>query len=226
MDVSVIIPCDRDRGYLRQAVASAECQDFSGTWEVIVQQARATVGKNMNDGFKRAKGQWIKKLDEDDLLPPDSLQSLFDFATSSSLDWVYADAEYFNDFPETNEWYAHRILKKWFTLSDLMRRNYIHGGALLYHRSTFEITGGWDEDLFTAEEYDWHLLLTAKRFERGYLPKVVYWQRMHEDSKYNYFVKEYPVERKAQRDMIVGRYEGYVSALHLNQDEPGHLQPG
>jgi glycosyltransferase involved in cell wall biosynthesis len=227
MDISVIIPCKEDRGFLKYAVESAENQKFKGTWEVIVQQSDSYVGKNMNDGFKRATGTFIKKLDEDDLLPPDSLQLLFDYAFEGGYDWVYSDAMCFKDVPETNEWWKVRPAS-WFTLQELMQRNRLHGGSVLYHRRTFEQTGGWDETIWTAEEYDWHLLLTAKNFQRGYLPKVTYWQRFHDTSKYNYFVTQHGAERKELREMIIERYRRYCyefPAPDNNTDEPGAVQP-
>lgn len=217
MDISIIIPCNQDRGWLKDAVKSCEDQVFSGTHEIIIQYNDATVGKNMNDGFAKCSGQWIKKLDEDDMLPPDALQNLWDYA-QGGYDWVYGDAWQFYGSLED-----HALAKSqaWFTLPDLMQRNVLHGGALLYHRRTFEITGGWDEELETAEEYDWHLLLTAKNFQRGYIPKVVYWQRMHEGSKYNYYTANHDTARRRIREGIIRKYESYVQALYINPDEFG-----
>ena len=201
MDVSVLIPYNKDRGWLKDCIASAENQNFDGTWEVIPYESDNFVGYNMNRAFEQSTGTWIKKLDEDDLLTPNSLQDLFTFA-SGGYDWVWADSIQFTD---EEEWIFRS--GRWFDLKDLKKRNCIHGGSGLYHRKTFIETGGWDENLWTAEEYDWHLLLTSKDYQRGYLPKVVYRQRMHPGSKYNIIVNERNAERIKLRRQIIARYE-------------------
>lgn len=203
MDVSIIIPYDRDRGFLKECIKSAEAQNFSGNYEVIVQRGNYTVGKNMNDGVMRAKGKYIKKLDEDDFLPPDSIQILYDFAEQGDYDWVWADAICFN--PEGRQW-VHKS-RSWVTLNLLLNRNYIHGGTALYHRKTFEEQGGFDENLWTAEEYDWHLLLIQKNYERGYIPHIVYWQRIWDGSKYLNYERKKGKERVELRNIIKSRYE-------------------
>ena len=202
MDVSVIIPYNKNRGFLKEAIKSVESQDFNGTWEVVPYRSNKYVGYNMNRGVEKSKGTWIKKLDEDDTLPPNSLQDLFDFA--QEYDWVWADSVQYTD---KEEW----IFKsgRWFDLKDLKNRNCIHGGTGLYHRRLFEETGGFDETLWTAEEYDWHLLLTSLGYDRGYLPKVVYRQKIHNLSKYFQYIndKELNKERIKLRKKILARYE-------------------
>jgi len=204
MDVSIIIPADKDRGFLRDAIASCERQTFRGSYEIIVQMNNVTLGKNVNDGFMASTGEWIKVLAEDDLLAEDAIHNLWTFA-QGGYDWVYGDAMQFEGDIEDDKFSYHRS-RPWFTLEELLKDNVMNGGAQLYKRSVFERTGGWDENLWTGEEYDWHLLLTHWNFQRGYVPKIVLFQRMHTDSKYNYFEANHGQERRNLIESIRKRY--------------------
>ena len=93
--VSIIIPYLKDRGWLKDAIESAEKQDFD-SFEVIIQQGDCTLGKNINDALEKAKGDWIKILAEDDLLPENSIRDLYNEAVKG-FDFVCGDAENFGD---------------------------------------------------------------------------------------------------------------------------------
>ena len=176
MDVSIIIPYNKDRGWLHEAVRSAENQEFSGTFEVIKQKGPFNSATNLNNGILKAKGKYIKKLDEDDVLPPDSIQLLYD-KIIQGYDVVCSNAMTFQG--------KHKKTEKSYIPDYVwqMARDYkIHGGSTLYSKAALNKIGCFDQTLWTGEEYDLHLRLAM--FARwGYIDEVTYFYRKHENQK-------------------------------------------
>lgn len=176
--VSIIIPYKEDRGWLRDAIVSAENQTMK--CEVIVQQGDFNKGVNINEALLRANGDWIKILDEDDLLPETAIEDLYN--GTKGFDWVCGDAENFgilnNGWEDSPFWYGYIP-----TLKEMLEINCIHGGTTLYSLKMLIEVGGWDESLWTAEEYDLHLKLMKSGYKLGYVPKIVYRYRIHGGNK-------------------------------------------
>lgn len=176
--VSVILPYNKDRGFLQEAIASAEAQTYKD-YELVVHYGDANIGKNFNDAIEKANGDYIKFLAEDDLLPPDSL----DILTShiGDYDFVYGDGENFGDLGGWPE----RVYDKTVTFEMMLRGNCMHGGGVLYKTKILRDIGGFDETLLMAEEYDLHLRLLRAGYRHKHIPEVVYRYRLHEKNKCN-----------------------------------------
>ena len=173
MDVSIIIPYNKDRGYLKQAIASASSQDFWGEYEVITECSDANVSVNINNAVKRCTGRYIKLLGEDDLLTTDCLAQLH---TGAPL--VCANALNVGEM-------GHCMVSRSGPpnrLRDLIRKNTIHGGTVLYRRDLLE-KYPFDESLVTGEEYDLHLRLISDGYRFDYVDEVVYMYRIHLEQK-------------------------------------------
>jgi len=186
VDVSVIIPYHQDRGYLFDAIESYEAQEFIGTSELILSHNPTfSQGQNINAGLKNANGKYIKILHDDDLLTPNCLQDLFDKAEQEQADVVFADARNFHSdggvsFEE--EW----ILTSKFnniSLDSLLESNFIHGGTTIYRTDMLKESGGYDESLWSVEEYEFHLRCLHRGYKFVYLPKVVFNYRIWPSSK-------------------------------------------
>ena len=186
VDVSVIIPYHRDRGYLFDAIESYEAQEFTGTSELILSHNPTySLGENFNAGAARAKGKYIKVLPDDDLLTPNCLQDLFDKAEQEQADVVFADARNFHS-DSGCLFEAEGILTSKFnniSLDSLLESNFIHGPAVLYRTNMFQDVGGFDESLWTAEEYEFHLRCLHQGYKFVYLPQVVVNYRIWPSSK-------------------------------------------
>jgi len=186
--VSVILPYNVDRGFLREAVGSVFLQDYKSV-ELVLSHGHGTVGENINRGVMESNGKWIKILAEDDFLPNDSLKILsrcFD-----RYDWIVADAYNFG-----NKAWECRFSGCLPTTTKMLEMNCIHGGAVIYRKDLFFLTGGYNEELITAEEYDFHLLLLKNGYKVGYIPEIVYFYRIHEKNKYINMMERTPLYRK------------------------------
>ena len=183
--VSVIIPYNHDRGYLKDAVDSCSKQDgfrIGKDYEIILQKGDCVVAKNVNDAVAKAKGKYIKKCDEDDMLTPNCLRDLYEFAEGGGYDFVCANAMNFSN--ETGE---RLVIKSRLpdTISEYAFDRTINISSGLYLRSTmlkFKV----NEDLWTGEDFDLILRMADAGCRFGYLDRVVYqWREWYENKSRN-----------------------------------------
>lgn len=193
--ISVIIPYVKDRGYLREAMDSVKAQTYKN-WEIIKVKKDQNQSKNVNEGLRRAKGDFIKILHDDDRLPENSLTDLRNAITG--YDWVCGDMMYFGD-----ELHCFRpgLIERGQqpNFNVLLNSNHINGGSTLYRRKALEEIGGYDEDLDTGEEYDLHLRLLKYGCSVKYIPVVTHHYRLHRYNK-SYFMG--PGEKKQRKEFI------------------------
>lgn len=175
MDITIIIPFDKDRGFLNEAVKSAENQVFNGNYEIITAGSPLSQAKNINIALKKARGKYIKILHEDDRLTEDCLQVLFDNVEDN--DFICANAQNFGNNCEIfkSECPAN--------LQTFVFYNTIHGGTTMYRKDMLKEVGGYDTSLWTGEEYELHLRLLSKGYKLGYVNATVYEYRIHPDQK-------------------------------------------
>lgn len=192
--ISVIIPYKEDRGWLESALISLWHQTY-GEWEAIHAKGNRTQGGNINRGLKRSKGEFIKILHDDDRLPVSSLENLLEGI--EGFDFVCGRQETFGDlkFCPNPQVYKGQIP----TFEGMLEGNQIYGGTTLYRKEILESVGGYNEELWTGEEYDLHLRLLKNGYKCNYIPKVVHYYRLHEKNK-SYYMG--PGEKKKRREFI------------------------
>ena len=177
MKVSIILPYNKDRGYLKEAIASAEAQTYKDI-EIVPYKSDNGVSHNINQCVKRSTGTFIKLLADDDIMPPDCIQNMV--SVMEDNDFIHGKAM---NFTNEGQKTIHEPSCKIPTLSRLLSKNHIHGGTTMYRRDIFERFGGYDETLWTGEELDFHLMLLSKGARIGYCDHVVYFYRIHSGQK-------------------------------------------
>jgi glycosyltransferase involved in cell wall biosynthesis len=214
MKASIIIPYRTDRGYLSEAIDSAKRQELmtlGHDYEVIVQQGDDILSVNINKALERAQGKFIKILAEDDKLDPFCLHNLYNFAEDNNLDLVCADAINFSQHGQSE---VHQsVLPK--TVSDMAYENLIHGGTCLYRRAKMPL---YDEKMWTAEEYDIHFRMALAGCKFGYVPKVVYYYRIHDQQKSSHYWTSDPITGDLRREFVQNLQFKYMwNATKINQ---------
>ena len=192
--ISVIIPYVKDRGWLEEAITSIHSQTFKD-WQIVPAKGDRTQGANINAGLKLAIGEYIKILHDDDILPPNSLQDLYDGI--QGFDFVCGNHETFGDpkyCPNPGIFTGCIPI-----LEDMLKCNQIGGGTVLYRKDVLLKVEGYDEELWTGEEYDLHLKLLKAGYKCNYVNKVVHRYRLHETNKTYYMG---PGTRKYRREYI------------------------
>lgn len=176
--VSVIIPYVHDRGYLQEAMDSVHRQDYKGEIELILSQSNNGVSYNLNQGIRKATGKFITYLCDDDLLPNNAIACMVE--AMRDFDFIHGNAI---NFHENGQRDFHIPRVKHPNINQLLEKNIIHGGTLMYRKSIFKKYGYFDIDLTTGEEYEYSLRLLRYGARIGYCDNFVYLYRRHAKQK-------------------------------------------
>lgn len=199
--VSIVLPTYNGTRYLDQAVQSCLSQTYSN-WELIIVDDASTddtpvriahhMAKDsrirsvrhetnrklpaaLNTGFSRANGDYLTWTSDDNCYRPQALAEMVTFLESQAeIDVVYTA---YSVIDERGHVLQQLVIRD---LDLLLRRNCV-GPCFLYRRSVYEKTGGYAEDLFLAEDYDFWLRVSV-RFRLQPLHKDLYLYRDHGDS--------------------------------------------
>ena len=223
MDISIIIPADRDRGWLNGAIESALAQDFSGTFEIILasdgnpklkkyadkygirysEVKKKNLSHNQNCAYRIAEGDFIKDLAEDDLLYPDCLTNLRGCIGDHAL--VYSRAlnfgmgkKYYSLPPSSID-----PIKLWKA-----KTSFIHMGGTMFRRDAFWAVGGRDESINSCEDYDLYLNLLSHGYTFTYCNSIVYKYRLHGGQKSKSHLKD----RQRVKNYLHNKYKKYFDA--------------
>jgi len=199
--VSVIIPYNFDRGWLRNAIESVERQNYEGEIELIIEHGQVNVSTNLNRGIAKATGKYIRYLSEDDTLPTDSIKLSVEFMESNNLYFMHADAL----TTKGGRTIRQQPLVRNPSLAQMIYRNVIHGGTVMYRADVLK-QFPFDESLSCGEEYDVNLRLLKNGFELGYLPRVNYYYRRHDKQK-SLGKDANQIARREEIEMIKNRYK-------------------
>lgn len=175
--VSIIIPYNKDRGFIDEAINSVKMQTYDGKIEVLLSESPNNVSYNINRAVEQCKGDYIKYLCDDDWLTPNSIKDSVD--AIQGYDFIHGIAN--NVIRGSAQ--VQRPRMKQPTLSDMLESNVIHGGTLMYKRDVFKRVGLFDETLVCAEEYDFNLRCLKLGMKLGYCDKVLYNYRRHDEQK-------------------------------------------
>ncbi len=169
--VTVIIPYLENRGWLQEAIDSVP------EWcELIVEQGDHNKSVNFNRALKKATGDIIKVLDEDDKLIEGGLKAQID-TLNQGYDFVHANAIVIDkDGNEAGDCIP-RITTP--TFADIWKFNHICNPTTLYKRDVFERLGGYDESLIKSEDYEYHLRCLHEGMKIGYCNSYVVYCRTH-----------------------------------------------
>ena len=175
MFFSVIIPCYNHAQYLNEALSSLISQSYH-IWEAIIvndgsvdntvdvaqswcnkdtrikliSTANYGLSSARNTGIAFSRGEYISLLDADDKFTPNHLQSLFDFL-SKDCDIVFSGYSYFTSLNPN----CHKVyLNKQMTFEDILKGNIVPPVSVAFRKSILNLTGGFDKDLKSAEDWD------------------------------------------------------------------------
>lgn len=126
----------------------------------------------LNTGFSQALGEYLTWTSDDNLYRPNAFSEMADFLdTHPDVDFVYAD--YTTIDPN-----GYPIEEIKVGPPELLGLQNVVGGCFLYRRSVYEMLGGYNEDVFLAEDLDFCLRAMIS-FELQPLHKNLYEYREH-----------------------------------------------
>jgi glycosyltransferase involved in cell wall biosynthesis len=186
--VSVIIPVFNGAKTIAQTIASVQQQTFQNleilvmddgsqdeTIAVVQQLSQADPriqiqshsnrgpSASRNRGLTIAKGEYVSFLDADDLWTPDKLQAQME-ALQSVPEAIVAYS--WTDFIDGDDRVLHSGLRSRHNgtvLAALLQGNFLESGSNALVRTDWaRQVGGWDDSLWTAEDWDFYLRLAAQ----------------------------------------------------------------
>jgi glycosyltransferase involved in cell wall biosynthesis len=205
--VSVVIPAFNAERFLGEAIESVRAQTYApletivvddgstdGTAVVasafsevtVIEQANAGPSAARNRGFAASRGEFIAFQDADDLMTADKLEVqaglLIDRA---EVGCVLAEQELLVE-PGTEMPFWIEGSKVQTVMPprppELEGEPLVHPMSLVVRREVFELVGGFDESMRTAEDLDWMLRASEEGVEIARLPDVLMRRRVHPDS--------------------------------------------
>jgi glycosyltransferase involved in cell wall biosynthesis len=75
---------------------------------VLVNERNMGAGKSRNSGLHQARGKYVRFIDADDLVPPDTLSTLYRLIVDDAVDAVKGNIEGFTDAGPDNRWILER----------------------------------------------------------------------------------------------------------------------
>ncbi len=174
MKTTIIIPYNKDRGFLSDAKRSA-----SGQGIILPAPGDGTIGQNINSVLGQVDTPFWTVLAEDDLLPPGSVFFREKCLETTGADFCHGKGTIF--FGDGRELPYYQ--KKPATLENMLIENQICGGTPIYRTEVIQKFGGWNESLWTAEEYWYHLMLISGGASIAGCDRVVYNIRIHDEQK-------------------------------------------
>ncbi len=198
--ISIVLPTHNGRRFIDQSIKSVvnqTCQD----WEMIIvndastdatplridwwtkQDARIlavhlaqnrTLPGALNDGFARARGDLHTWTSDDNWYHPEALRRMREVLESEKdVAIVYADSTRVNEFgqPRGVGCREHIPVERLYEGCGV-------GACFLYRAQVTAALGGYDENLFGAEDYDFWLRASLQ-FRFRWLPENLYFYRAH-----------------------------------------------
>ena len=197
--VSIIIPYNKDRGFLQAAIASVP-KDV----QLILSKGNGYWTENFNKALPQVTGDYIKYLHEDDMLTENCIDDSILTMIDQGVDFIHGNAI------EIYEGSTYKRISKpriqYPTEKDLLTRNCIHSATLMYSRKVFETVGGFNESLGrgVSEEYEFNLRCLHNGLKIGYCDSTLAYYRRHKQQK----IKTTPRDIKnKEREMVKAMYQ-------------------
>jgi glycosyltransferase involved in cell wall biosynthesis len=200
--ISIVLPTYNGARYLAESIESV-CRQTYAAWELIVvddassdetpqiiaafcardprirsvrHETNRRLPAALNIGFAAARGALLSWTSDDNHYQPTALEELAGLlAERPDIDFVFADYAIIDDAGRTvrqvRAQEPHELLTGEATIP-----------CFLYRRLVYEQLGGYAEDLFLAEDYDFWLRVLLSSHRMTNLHKPLYEYRRHERS--------------------------------------------
>ena len=179
--ISVLLPIGKDRKFLKESLDSIRKQSFQSFELLLGENEKGSITTTLNDLAKKAKGEFLARMDADDVSEPDRFQKQVEFlkkhpsvqlvGTSATLIDEQGKKIGIQDMPTT--W--KEIQQKVFFKNPLIHPSW------MMRRAWFERIGGYNKIYRYAQ--DWELILRRVwRDEINNLPDQLLRLRIHKKS--------------------------------------------
>lgn len=214
--VSVIIPTYKRSEFLTRAIDSVLNQTYENIEVVVVDdngiesefrkstEEKMEIYKNnskvvyiknnvnlggalsRNEGIKKASGDYITFLDDDDIYLPNKIKNQLSFMVEHNLDMSFTNVRVHNTNDKLIDFREHSYVKSWSN-DELLKQHLMHHltptATYMYKKSALENIGGFDQSK-VGQEFRLMLKSIEKGLKIGYLPTAEVIQYVHEGERY------------------------------------------
>ena len=205
--VTVLMPVYNGMAYLREALESVLCQTFTDFEFLIIDDAgtdgsvaciksygdsrirlicnERNIGqaRSLNKGLDLARGEFVARLDQDDVCLPKRLETQLRFLESRPDVAVVCSWEHSIDA-------CGRRIRSWrselnnfgeFLGLLLLGKCPIWHPSIMFRRNVVAELGGYDASFAPAEDFDLWTRLATRRYNAAIVPEFLVLQRVHAD---------------------------------------------
>lgn len=200
--ISIILPTYNGAKYIEKSIESIRNQTYQKFELIIVDDAstdktpeivdkyaeidfrikvihnpkNCRLPKSLNIGFSNAKGKYFTWTSDDNIYKEDAFEKMLNvFNRNPQIDLVYADMTLIN---ERGRETGRRIGKN----PDAIYQGNFIGACFLYRKEVHFALGGYKEEWFLMEDYDFWIRAYEYPFHFYYLPENLYYYREHKKS--------------------------------------------
>lgn len=200
--ISIILPTYNGEKYIEKSIQSIRNQTYKNFELIIVNDAsndrtpkiaeyyaqidyrikvihntkNCKLPKSLNIGFSYAQGKYYTWTSDDNLYREDALEKMLEvFQLNPKIDFVYTDMLLIN---ERGRITGKRIGKK----PDTIYQGNCIGACFLYRKYIHKALGGYSEEWFLMEDYDFWIRAYEYPFQFYYLEDSPYFYREHKKS--------------------------------------------
>ncbi|OEY71661.1 glycosyltransferase family 2 protein [Salegentibacter salarius] len=148
--------------------------NFDQRIKIISNSTNKKLPASLNIGHHSATGKYLTWTSDDNILKGNMLEVLLDNMIKNKADLV------FSDYDIIEEDGRYRRTQELGPVSGLLFGNTI-GASFLYKKKVFENLSGFDEDLYTLEDYDFWLRASIK-FKLHHIRESLYLYRIHRNN--------------------------------------------
>lgn len=161
---------------------SSIVRSFIDSRIIYIEQDNKGLSKTLNTAIERSTGEYICRIDADDICHPDRIMlQIKEFLNDSELCLVGSNVEYIDEFGKTLG-FSYSVLSDKLIKKKLQNDNCIFHPTTMFKKSSFKQTNGYDEDVNIFFE-DYILWLNLAKFGKfKILPKFLLKYRIHKDS--------------------------------------------
>lgn len=234
--VSVVMSVYNAEKYLREAIESILNQTFKDFEFIIIDDASTdnslkiiesykdprivmlknekNIGltKSLNRGLKIAKGEYIARMDADDVSLPTRLQKQCSFLDKNSNCAVCGTFVFLIDSQSNIIGKSVKPIKSKDISKELQFNNCLTHGSVMMRKTVLEMVGFYDEEIKRAQDYDLWVRI-SEIFEIRNLPKFLYCWRNHCENIENKYCDEQRYYVKFARNKIQKKYDSLKENL-------------
>jgi len=237
--ISVIIPSYNRANLLKDAILSVLNQTYQNFELIIVNDCSKDNTKNVvktfrdqrviyleneknkgvsassNIGIKKARGEYIFILNDDDLIVPWGLEELIKKIKQSDLEnlgGIYGWSWWINDERKTLR--VTNFKKSGYIFNEILKKQVFTN--LLIKKEIFDQIGLYDENLLSNEDFDFYLKM-AKKYQFDFVPQILMVIRGYNQTHLSAFtkrhmrdhakiIKKYSDSRQSQRFLFVSSF--------------------